>query len=204
LNKIKFIIREANKSDTEGIAKVVVDAFAEKFRVFFGRRKERAEEIIAKSLSLEDFLEGIFVAEVDNEVAGTINLETKEMKGARGNIPLSLFIKNLGISEGIKASLIKFFMLHESFDSDSCYIVYIGVSSEARGKGIGKALLQRGEDFAREKGRRYLSLAVASNNDIAHRLYQKVGFKDIKSNKNILTKLIFGIGTWIYMKKELS
>jgi len=99
--------------------------------------------------------------------------------------------------------LVKFFILEESVDSDSCYIVYIGVSSEARGKGIGKALLKRGEDFARERGKRYLSLAVAANNDIAYRLYQKVGFKDIKRNKDIFTKLIFGIGTWIYMKKEL-
>ena len=57
------------------------------------------------------------------------------------------------------------------------YIEQIGVAAAARGKGVGKKLLQWAEDQAKasERGNKMLSLAVIDGNP-ARRLYERVGF----------------------------
>ena len=55
------------------------------------------------------------------------------------------------------------------------YIEQIGVASAARGKGIGKILLQWAEARARERDCTLLTLSVLNGNP-ARRLYERVGF----------------------------
>jgi GNAT superfamily N-acetyltransferase len=54
----------------------------------------------------------------------------------------------------------------------------IGVVAEARGQGIGGALLDALLALAREQGFRALSLAVDRQNPAARRLYERKGFRD--------------------------
>ena len=54
----------------------------------------------------------------------------------------------------------------------------IGVVAEARGRGIGSALLDALLALAREHGFRALSLAVDRQNPAARRLYERKGFRD--------------------------
>jgi ribosomal protein S18 acetylase RimI-like enzyme len=54
----------------------------------------------------------------------------------------------------------------------------IGVAAEARGRGIGGALLDALLALAREHGFRALSLAVDRQNPAARRLYERKGFRD--------------------------
>ena len=53
----------------------------------------------------------------------------------------------------------------------------IGVVGEARGMGVGRALLAALLELAREQGHRTLSLSVDRQNP-ARRLYERVGFRD--------------------------
>ena len=53
----------------------------------------------------------------------------------------------------------------------------IGVVGEARGRGVGRALLDALLELAREQGHRALSLSVDRQNP-ARRLYERVGFRD--------------------------
>ena len=53
----------------------------------------------------------------------------------------------------------------------------IGVVGEARGSGVGKALLGALLELAREQGHQRLSLSVDRQNP-ARRLYERVGFRD--------------------------
>ena len=50
------------------------------------------------------------------------------------------------------------------------------VAREGEGRGIGRALLTAGEEWAREQGYRLLSLKVFGDNLRAKRLYELVGF----------------------------
>jgi ribosomal protein S18 acetylase RimI-like enzyme len=57
-------------------------------------------------------------------------------------------------------------------------VLAIGVVPEARGRGIGGALLDALLALAREHGFRALSLAVDRQNPAARRLYERTGFRD--------------------------
>jgi len=51
------------------------------------------------------------------------------------------------------------------------------VAPAARGRGVGKALLAAGEQWARERGYRMLTLNVFLGNKKARALYEEVGFR---------------------------
>jgi len=63
----------------------------------------------------------------------------------------------------------------------------IGVEAEARGRGIGEALLTELIRIARVAGYSSLSLSVEPDNDRAVRLYRRVGFIDVGIDKGALT-----------------
>ncbi|MDN7240730.1 GNAT family N-acetyltransferase [Planococcus sp. N028] len=60
--------------------------------------------------------------------------------------------------------------------SHRAYLV-VGVHSESRGKGIGKALFSHVEEWARKVGFHRLDLTVIAENKAAVGLYQKMGFQ---------------------------
>jgi GNAT superfamily N-acetyltransferase len=51
------------------------------------------------------------------------------------------------------------------------------VAPEARGKGVGRALMAAGERWARERGYRLLTLNVFLDNERARALYEELGFR---------------------------
>ncbi len=55
----------------------------------------------------------------------------------------------------------------------------VAVLPEARGRGIGTALMNAVDDWAREHGIEHLTLAVRTNNDGARRLYERRGFLSV-------------------------
>lgn len=60
--------------------------------------------------------------------------------------------------------------------SHRAYIV-IGIHSDFRGKGIGKALFQHAEEWAKEQGIHRLELTVIKHNEAAFNLYKKMGYE---------------------------
>jgi ribosomal protein S18 acetylase RimI-like enzyme len=59
----------------------------------------------------------------------------------------------------------------------SCYIYDIFVEEKFRGKGIGKLLLEKAEDYCRSKGFSRIALSVTANNDSAIKLYRRTGYR---------------------------
>jgi ribosomal protein S18 acetylase RimI-like enzyme len=59
----------------------------------------------------------------------------------------------------------------------SGYIYDIFVEEEFRGKGVGKLLLEKAEDYCRKKGHSRISLSVSATNDSAIKLYSRTGYK---------------------------
>lgn len=57
------------------------------------------------------------------------------------------------------------------------------VSEDARGKGIGTALINAAIEACRASGRRFVSLAVANKNEGAQRLYKKLGFEEFMTGQ---------------------
>jgi len=57
------------------------------------------------------------------------------------------------------------------------YVYDVFVKEEFRGKGIGRILLDKAESYCREKCYSRILLMVSVSNEVAIRLYDKMGFK---------------------------
>ncbi len=60
--------------------------------------------------------------------------------------------------------------------SDDCWIEDVFVAEDARGTGLGRALVQRALDLARERGCGRAELDVDDVNEPARKLYESLGF----------------------------
>jgi ribosomal protein S18 acetylase RimI-like enzyme len=65
----------------------------------------------------------------------------------------------------------------EKMDNEAMEIERIYVRKEIQGSGLGKRLLEKSRDVAREKNKKYLWLGVWERNNSAIRFYESQGFK---------------------------
>ena len=63
--------------------------------------------------------------------------------------------------------------------SDTAALFAMWVAPEARGRGVGGALIDAVDDWARGQGYRRIGLGVTTNNAAAIRLYERKGFLDL-------------------------
>ena len=64
---------------------------------------------------------------------------------------------------------------------DAIELTYIGVASRQQGRGLGKELLNTFTEASRTEGYRSVVLSVEQENSSAISLYEKAGFKVVKS-----------------------
>jgi ribosomal protein S18 acetylase RimI-like enzyme len=64
------------------------------------------------------------------------------------------------------------------WDAEDCNVEDVFVRAEARGSGLGRALVSAAIDRARERGCRRLELDTAADNAAAQGLYRSLGFFD--------------------------
>jgi len=67
------------------------------------------------------------------------------------------------------------------------YITNIAVFEEFRGSGIGRALLKRAADGAKERNCEFITLEVRKSNSAAIALYKSEGFEEVGIRKNFYT-----------------
>jgi len=111
-----------------------------------GHRPSRPREYYDSVLA--DGTKGIFVAEIDGEVAGCIHLEER----VEPNLPVLVPMKWVQVSE-----------------------IMVGKNSQRRG--VGRALMQQAKTWARERGCKDLRLTVADFNTGAKEFYLQEGFR---------------------------
>ncbi|MGY9050268.1 MAG: GNAT family N-acetyltransferase, partial [Rhodobacterales bacterium] len=83
------------------------------------------------------------------------------------------------------------------------YIATAAVLPEARGQGVGSALLAKAEELARDAGCRQLTLMVGSFNAGAHRLYLRCGFREWDRRGFVPFDRSDQSGEWILMVRDL-
>ena len=80
----------------------------------------------------------------------------------------------LAFVDGVACGIVGAFL--EESDRTRARLVSMWVAKEARGRGIGKALVDAAIAWAVESGARTMVLTVVSNNETAARLYERLGF----------------------------
>jgi GNAT superfamily N-acetyltransferase len=85
------------------------------------------------------------------------------------------------VAEGPDGTLLGFIHLHGTRDfftaEEHGHVSDIVVAPEAEGRGVGRALMEAAEDWARGRGYRLLSLHVFEANARARALYERLGYQ---------------------------
>jgi ribosomal protein S18 acetylase RimI-like enzyme len=63
-------------------------------------------------------------------------------------------------------------------EAETAYVSDLVVTAAYRGRGLGKALLQRAEDYAVARGATRLNIGVLAENTAARKLYNDFGFRE--------------------------
>lgn len=201
-----ILIRPYVEKDYDEMVDVTMELWNLKMSPYTKKNIGINTEIIKDTGSIsKEYDEGIFIAEVDNHVAGVIHLGFKGKKASKGerlsNVKLIL---KYGLIKLLKVQSVGQFFEHE-VSEEELHIHGVVVSDKYRGLGIGTKLFSFLEKFALRKNLSKITLEVLSSNSKAHELYQKLGFTEYKNTA--FTKKqqkLFKAKTHIYMVKEIN
>jgi len=187
-------IREAKGEEIEEVSALLAPAFEDKVMAVVGDMK-RAMKIIPTVIKA---IQGtIFVAvEEEKRITGAMIITTEKPKFLVGSLWSCL--KNLGLRGTWRAYLVVIDYLKslpERKEKEGV-LEAVGVLQSVRGKGVGRELVKRGEEYLKERGLEYFGLGVKKESP-AVRFYMRLGFEVVCQYKNKL-------GEWFYMRKKIS
>jgi ribosomal protein S18 acetylase RimI-like enzyme len=87
---------------------------------------------------------------------------------------------------------------------DTLYVNVVATLPQARGRGLGRRLMQAAEDIARAGGHPRISLIVADANAGARRLYGRLGYRQIASRPMVKQGWDGPGAVWLLLVKELD
>ena len=177
------------------IARLYLHALHEKIAPFLGTG-EKAERLLSESLNLDRVL----VALRDGRLLGVAGFE-QHGRGVFSPRFASMF-RIFGWSGGIR--LFAMALLDRSKSSDTLLMDGLAVVDEARGQGIGTLLLAAIEDHARRLGKRGVRLDVIDTNPLARRLYERRGYRSVKTRAVGLFRFVFSFAAATEMRKDLA
>ncbi len=157
------------------VAETYVKTFPHKFKTIMGPRPRAC-----KVLELDMDEECAIVASENGEFAGVAGIQfgNKRLVQSRKRT----FIRTFGVVEG----LVRFGAFQViSKTSESKVLTFDGlvVPEKMRGKGVGSRLLQGVKDYATDRGFTSLKLDVLDTNPRAKKLYERLGFKPVKTRQ---------------------
>lgn len=198
-------LRKAVPEDFPEAGRILWAAFGRKLRPFLGADAARASVLLADLFAAR----GITPESLRIAVGGEgipLGVCALCLPGRRYGalLPtLRVSLRHLGLWGGLRAFVgLTFF--EERPRPGVCLITLLAVAPEARGRGIGGALLAHAEAEARRDGLARLALDVIENNP-ARRLYERHGFRVTQVHRvpAPLTNL-FGFSGFDHMEKRLT
>lgn len=185
-------IRKATPEDADKAAVLTRLAIKEIAEVLTGETEEERiltvlAELFRKSGNRISF-ENTFVSEHDGQVSGLIiAYHGKDAESLDEPIVKQLRMKMKDPSV----------TLDKEAEMNDFYLDTLCVDPDFQGKGIGSALIQYVEGYARHKGYPRVSLVVENENEGANRLYSRLGYKEMKT-------ITIGGHEFGYMVKEIE
>lgn len=143
-----------------------------------------------------------FVAITDGQLVGIAGFKTA-YGSFTGGISFKLLHTRLGLLRTIRAVVV-LSLFERKFAVGQLLMDGIAVSPDMRGKGIGTMLLDRLKQYARDEGYRTLRLDVINTNPAARRLYERVGFAAIKTERFVYLKWLLGFEAATQMEYDLK
>jgi len=196
-------VRPMEKEDKEIVSKFIYESFWQKMLPLHSLSESEARQLIKGLMfSLDESLAFYYMAEVDGKVVGMIKLKTADDKEDYIFNQIYTLLK-VGVIKLIQAGILLQAMDYK-VPKEHMFIEMIAVDSDYRGLGIGTKLLSFGENKARAtQGITKYSLQVIEKNRKAKILYERFGFKAVRSQWNSVVKGLGGIRKVYIMEKKL-
>lgn len=188
-------VRPATLRDRTVVGQILAIGFWEKFRPVFGADPLRTARILADLPPAGR----VYVAELDGQVVGTLTLVLDD--GRTGPIWPALR-RHLSWGRALWALLLLLLLGGGSLEPDVAMIEAVAVLPEQRGRGVGRALVERALEEAVRAGKRRSALYVMEDNLPARRLYESLGFRIVRRVRSPWACL-FGGRRVLYMVREL-
>lgn len=202
------VVRTATKADLPGMAVVYVAAFPESIEHFFGRRAPTAAmaDLLAIPLAAEP--NSVFVAEVDQRIAGYCLAPAHFSRIARTALRCTFVWRYvwrwLTGQYGLGLRPLRMLALdklrghrerrHDRHHSEA-HILSIAVHPEFQRLGLGRALLERGLAYLDSTVADPIRLEVRPGNAPALNLYEKYGFRTVGRTSD-------SQGDWVIMLRS--
>ena len=188
-----------NRDQLEAAAELYDEAFGKKFAVAIKSRQDRLK-------LYESTFNGKFAlsASVEAKLVGLAGFHTTG-GSLTGGITPSVLLTRLGFFRGLRATLI--FSLYERKPTPGQLLMDgIAVRSDYRGHGIGSQLLQELQDYARRNGFANIRLDVIDTNPGARRLYERLGFVAVRTERFPFLRWLLGFGgsTMMELRVDIS
>jgi len=143
-----------------------------------------------------------FVAVSSGEMVGITGFKTKQ-GSLTGGISFRAVKEETGYCGAIRAVLI-LALLERKQVAGQLLMDGISVSPKMRGRGIGTKLIHSLIAYAEKEGYRSVRLDVIDTNPAARRLYERVGFVTVKTEKFAYLKWLLGFGAATQMEYSLN
>ena len=172
-------IADEHIEDALGVA---YNAFSKKFRIGF----RNADDLIRL---FQDSLDQTrcYSAEVDGQLLGFLSFKTDSRDFFRLN-PASVFAR-FSPWQALRILFNLLLLAGRGAHPDEFVVDTVAVSEASRGLGLGTALMERAEDRARGMGKRRMTLQVIGENAGAIRLYERLGYRTVRTQSGFLVRL---------------
>jgi ribosomal protein S18 acetylase RimI-like enzyme len=114
----------------------------------------------------------------------------------------SQFIKELGFLRGLLVFLL-FNLSATQIKPEEIFVNVIVVDASMRGKGIGTSLMQAVFEIAQQNKLYAVVLEVIDTNPDAQRLYERLGFKPVRTRKHRYLRNLIGSSAVTTMRKDV-
>lgn len=195
------ITQQLNPQQQEQVANLFYEAFPLKVKHlwFHAKTKEQAVELLSQSIQFE---QGIYALR-DEEVVGFIGYNIGKKAFTPANYIAFQNVYPLFVATW-RFFFYKFYLKFHLYNENILHIDPIAVSEEARGNGIGKLLLNKVEQLAKNKQITKINLEVVDTNPSAQKLYESFGYIIKKELKSGSFTVKAGFKKVIFMQKYLK
>lgn len=199
----RLIIRTALPSDRPGFVEVLLAAFPELFQRAFGAQTEQARDALLRVASepLPDEL--LWVAALDNDIAGIMQLATPRTPGIEALRLLSLLSGHIGFWQSLWATMLLNPFLSTPAEN-GLYLNYIAIHPDYQRQRLGRALLGRAIELTMYEGLPQTMTWLPAGNAAALRLHESLGFGIRKTWRSSRLQYLLGEGTWHYYTRPAA
>ncbi len=181
----------------EDALRIAYGAFAKKFRIGF----TSADDLIRLFRGSLDPTR-CYTAEVEGQLMGFLAFKTDNRDFFILN-PASVFVR-FWPWQAIRILINLLLLAGRQPRPDEFVVDAIAVSEASRGLGLGTALMVRAEERAREMGKHKMTLQVIGENTGAIRLYERLGYRTVRTLNGFLVRLAAGTSEVRTMEKSLA